>query len=384
MFIKSRNDVLERESGIETLKIIAMIIIVISHVIRTLISGSAAVLVKGYILDVSHSTTNPTHLIISCLSMLGGYGNTIFFMCSAWFLVKSTNLKVKKVFDIITDIWIINFIFLVFFLITGKADLPVKLIIDSLFPTIYAWNWYMTVYIMMYLMHTALNRIIYSLTKKQLLEVNIIMFIMYCVIDYLLGDHFFPNAITYFIILYFFVSYVRLYLPRFCESQKVNTILLLVGAICPFLLTILTNYLGQYIGYFSTIDHYLRWGGMNSPFVIITAISSINLCKKRVFVNKTINYLSGLSMYVYVIHANHLLVDYVYPIVWMWIKTTLGYDKLLVWIIMYAMSLFVISIVVSIVYKITLGRASLRISSFLYRRTATLFDTIVGKLSNIM
>jgi len=142
----------------------------------------------------------------------------------------------------------------------GWFDLPKKLIVDSLFPTIYGWNWYMTVYLMVYAIHTALNKIIYSLSQKQLLTVDVILFVMYCTIDYLLGEHFFPNALTYFIVLYFFIAYIRLYLNDVCTNFRLNVSMLIVGLVSPFILTFVTDYMGLTIEYFSTLGNYRRWG----------------------------------------------------------------------------------------------------------------------------
>lgn len=253
-----------RQSGIEAVKLFAMFIIVISHVTQTLWHENSVVPSTDYIMDITYATRDIQQFFVSCLSMLGGYGDTIFFACSAWFLVKDKKkLNVKKMFDIMSDVWLINIIILAVFLVGGWFVLPKKLIVDSLFPNIYAWNWYMTVYVLVYAIHTVLNQIIYSLSQKQLLIVDMVLFFLYCFIDYLLGEHFFPNAFTYFIVLYFFIAYIRLYMTEFQKNVKVNVLLLAGGFVMPVLLTAVTNYLGLHIAYFST--NYLRWGGYEQP-----------------------------------------------------------------------------------------------------------------------
>ena len=75
-----------RDSGIELLKILAIFLIVISHVAQTLTSENPYITYNGYIVDISHATTNIQHLILVCFRTFGPLGNSIFFVCSTWFL----------------------------------------------------------------------------------------------------------------------------------------------------------------------------------------------------------------------------------------------------------------------------------------------------------
>lgn len=60
-----------RDSGIELLKILAIFLIVISHVAQTLTSENPYITYNGYIVDISHATTNIQHLILVCFRTFG-------------------------------------------------------------------------------------------------------------------------------------------------------------------------------------------------------------------------------------------------------------------------------------------------------------------------
>ena len=82
-----------RDSGIELLKIIAIIMIVIQHVIQTLGAENLSISYQDYVLDITHATTNIQHFVLICMRSLGCLGNSIFFVCSAWFLLESIYCK---------------------------------------------------------------------------------------------------------------------------------------------------------------------------------------------------------------------------------------------------------------------------------------------------
>ena len=56
-----------RNSSIELLKIVGIILIVISHVVQTLHSNNDYVIKNDYILDISTATTNIQQLILTIL-----------------------------------------------------------------------------------------------------------------------------------------------------------------------------------------------------------------------------------------------------------------------------------------------------------------------------
>lgn len=89
-----------RESGIELLKILGIILIVLSHVIGTL---------TDYV-EIGVASKDPTILILGILRLSGNLGNLIFFFCSAYFLVNSTKAPTQKVLRMLVDIFVISVI----------------------------------------------------------------------------------------------------------------------------------------------------------------------------------------------------------------------------------------------------------------------------------
>lgn len=101
-----------RNTGIDCLKVIAILLVVISHVTQTLCEPSAYVASMDYIVPLENSTTNFSYLILTLLRHTGMLGNDIFFFCSAWYLLESTGASACKIVRMAADVWVISVLFL--------------------------------------------------------------------------------------------------------------------------------------------------------------------------------------------------------------------------------------------------------------------------------
>ena len=157
------NRVKQRESGIELLKILAMFLIALSHMIQTLRDPNAyyaALNLTNYIYNFSITGNEFQRICLACLQASGHLGNMIFFICSAYFLLDIDNSDTKKVIHMIADVWIISIIFLLIFKIGGWYTISIQDLIKSILPNTFSTNWYITCYILFYCIHGQLNKII--------------------------------------------------------------------------------------------------------------------------------------------------------------------------------------------------------------------------------
>ena len=101
----------QRNSNIELLKIIAMIMIVFSHGMP---DGDTEMIRSA--INLGTATTNVQYFVIGLIHNMGQIGNDIFIVCSAWFLLDSNATKVKKIASMIGDCFAISVIMVLFFL----------------------------------------------------------------------------------------------------------------------------------------------------------------------------------------------------------------------------------------------------------------------------
>jgi len=370
-----------RKSGIELLKIFGIILIVISHVVQTVESQNTLISYQDYVIPLSNATENVQLLIMSILRYSGALGNTIFFVCSAWFLVGREKKGTQKAFSLLIDIWIISVIYFAIVFCLRQGDLPIKMIIKQFLPTTFANNWYMTCYIIFLLAYPLLNIVINAVSQKQLLRIVAVTSFLWIISDFIKGDLFFPSSIILWCTIYFIIAYVKIYMPGFQNNTKINLILLVVGVIGYIGEVLVTNALGLHISFFA--EKLLRWNTNCNPFGIIFSIGALNLFRRMNFKSSLINYISSLSMLIYLIHENILFRTYYRPAIWQWIYINLGYDKILLYTSIYVILLFIIAAVISAVYKETIQKFVYRLSNCMYNAFSKIWQTIEKVVLNI-
>ncbi|MGN1159537.1 MAG: acyltransferase family protein [Lachnospiraceae bacterium] len=364
-----------RNSSVELLKIIAMIIIIIAHTIPVGASGEHV-----SVINLELATADVQYLIARLLRCFGQIGNDIFIVCSAWFLTDSKSANIKKIAYMIGDSFMISVGMVVFFLCINY-QLPTKFIMKQFFPVTFGNMWFLTCYLLYYAVHPLLNLIINNLDKRRLLLVNAVLIMLYCIISYVMrGSLFYYNQLIGFIVLYFIVAYVKLYLKEATGKSKFNITVLSIGVLGWLIELLLTNILGLHSEFFA--DKVMRWNTYMNPFYILIAVGAFCLAKNHSFHNKGINYFSSLSLLVYIIHGNQIIVNYLKFDVWDYIFYHDAYGYLLLWIFVFAVLYIGMAFVLSVIYHETLQKLVAKVSGSLCNVVVNIykkFESIVVK-----
>lgn len=365
----------QRNSGIELLKIIGILLIIISHSVGTLYYLEEHNIKN--IFNLMFATINPEIFSLKIFLKFGTIGNIIFFTSSAYFLCDSKGLNVKKVINMLIDVWLISIINLGVFVVLNEK-LSFELIIKSIFPTTFGNNWYITCYLLVFMIHPFLNIIIINITQKQHLVFVVTTFILYCGVAFLKHSSFWYNDLLLFIILYFFVSYIKMYFQHLSINIKLNMVLILIGMGGMFIFTFLINYLGLHFDFFS--QNSLYWNTNNNPFIILLVIGAFNIFSQIDFFSRTINQISSVSLFVYIIHENLLVRTYFRPNVYVYIFNTYGSSYIIIWILVFAIALLVITTLLSIIYKYTIHKIAIRVSNIIYENGTKICQPIMNNI----
>lgn len=366
----------ERNSSIEALKLFGILIIVLSHVVQTLgISDNSFYAFNDYILQLDCSTTNFQQLILSMLRYCGSIGNTIFFVCSAWFLLDSKKTNNKKLLQMITDTWVVSIVILGIVLILRKMELNGILVLKSLFPLAFGNNWYVNCYLIFYAIHPFLNKLIYELNQRSVIRITISMTFLYLIYGFFMkipsllfgaGNSFYGSYLITWITIYFIMGYLKLYAEKLVINRRFNSVLVLFGMLGNFLLIIATNVIGLR---FELLNNVVTiWNDTNNLFIIMSVIGLFNLVKQSYFVNKKINYISKLSLFIYIIHENLLLRKLYRPMMWRYIYINFGYDYILFWSLILTILVFTFGVFSSILYFESLHKAVVLLVNHIYPR----------------
>ena len=289
----------QRNSSVELLKILAMMMILFAHQIEEY--SSVAELCVGFTL--MQPTANPQFLLLNFISPLGLLGDVVFIAASAYFLLDSNKISIKKIFFlIVTEVFVMCCELIVKASI-GDA-ISTRQIINAIFPTVLQINWFIGYYIVFYLLHPFFNYVIRKLDKKGLAIVAAILFVQCNVILFGMGNT--PGSMgakfLCFVSIYFVVAYYRYYGGKLWESQKFNIIMLILSILLYIVERIAINYIGLKLDYVA--ERQYGYAHIQNPFSLAIALFAINLAVHKPTYNRAVNYFSGLSLVFYLVHKH--------------------------------------------------------------------------------
>jgi surface polysaccharide O-acyltransferase-like enzyme len=235
-----------------------------------------------------------------------------YVLLSGYFLVKS-KFKLKKLMQIWLQVLFYSLGIYIIFLGVGMVNFNIKDLIKSCLPVLFNQYWFATVYIAMYIFSPFLNTAIYALSKKQMRNLLIILFVMFSVWPTILPfgtslDKTGGYSIIQFIFLYFIASYIRLHWDFNIKRRYFIGLYLLITLFVVISKVILTvigfNYLSGMLYAYNSVTIVLS---SVSLFLFFRSISI-----KNVIINKIISSISGLTFGVYLIHINPLINSILY------------------------------------------------------------------------
>jgi hypothetical protein len=145
---------------------------------------------------------------------------------------------------------------------------------------------------------------------------------------------------------------MKKYCPNFCSNIKLNVLVFSISALAFIGWEIIKQCFGLQQAEISTIY---------SPIWLPAIICLFNMFNSLKIQNKTINTLAACSIFVYCIHENLLIREIVRPEYYSYVFTNHSSTYLL-WIALCAIVLFVGAYILSILYKLTLGKLTTYLS----------------------
>lgn len=356
----------ERKYGLDLLKIMAIIFIIINHICQTAYENPLMLPeMYGSLFHKEYVNNDIYYLIMCLIRNFGAIGNNLFFMCSAWFLCDKKTTNYKKVITIIIDTWCISVLFLLFHMcFIGK--LPILVVIKNIFPITFQNNWYVTFYVMFSVIYPLLNIIIRNISRNCHFIICLVGIIIYFGVDFLIGSYFYNSILIDYIILYFIVSYIKKYMMSFANNILYNKLMIIIGLIGTLGIMILTYLVGNKISIFG--NYILHWCKINNPFVVILCIGLLNVFKDINLKSKIILDVSSLSLFIYLIHENYLFRNYSRVKMMVSLLLKYGYNNVLLIIFAFSIFILVTSIIISFIYKKTIHILAEKISGFLVKK----------------
>ncbi len=278
-----------RQSNVELLRIITMILVMIVHAnFRALSAPTVADAAIAPLSTFLRFLTESFSII--CVN--------VFVLISGWFGI---HFKRKRFMEFLFQVFFFGFVIYVIICLIDPDK--IRLIKNVLMTD--AWNyWFVKCYLFLYIVSPILNAFVEKATQKQLLTILILFFTLQTFYGWA------TNGITWFnrgysgisfAGLYLLARYVRLYPTKwFTHSLIFDLLVYLVfvalNTLCAFWLT--------RTGHASISTRLFLY---TSPFVILASIHFLLIFTKFTITSKTINWIAASCFAVYLTHSNSFL-----------------------------------------------------------------------------
>lgn len=348
----------QRNSSMELLRIIAMIMIVLHHLT-----------VHGWFYFDAVSMWIP-EIWLNTIAIWWTIWNNIFVFISWYFLIKS-NLNWKKYISKLLKLLlqvifysIMSYIICIW-IITWFSNMTFQDIIDLIIP----FNEYrfFDAYILLYLLVPFLNKGLLQLTPKRYRTLIVVLVLMNIIMLNFL--YFEWSNLFWFITMYVISSYIRLYWLRIpiksCFIYSIFSCFIAVSIV-------LLNRLSM-TGYDGSITLY-QYKNYNVFLVIASFLLFLAFTKVKVKNNKKINMLASATFGVYLIHENHLVASFLWTHVF---NVTLYQSSLLIipYSILTALFVYLMCSIIDIIRQRTIEQPILKLIDKCYAPLNKLLNT---------
>lgn len=278
---------IERKSNLDLLRIISILFVLGLHY---LFDAGGGVLNND---NVSTINTTLSQFIGSAFIV----AVNVFVITSGYFMIDKNEIRIRKIIEILLTLLFYDIVIYIILLCTGICNFDKETIKTFLLSFIN--NWFIVIYILLYLLSPFINKLFKVLDKRQVQILLTVLLIFFSVWPTFLTDITVRDGgygIINFIILYLLGGYIKTYNNK-CDKK----FLYLIGYL---LFTIIIAICSTFAGG--------AWN-YNCIFVILSSLCLFLFFKSiDIQHNKSIQYMASFSLGVYIIHTNPFIMKYIY------------------------------------------------------------------------
>lgn len=293
----------------ELLRIVSIFMIIVFH----------CVLKSGFSFQPGFSMNK---LIIKCFWMLGEMGVNLFILISGYYMVNS-QFKWKKLILLLAEVQFYTWVTIWLGIKLGIYALSdLKSIFLAFFPVTLDLYWFITAYILVYILSPFFNLLIHTMDKKTYRKFLAVVLCLYSAIPTIFGIFFnstegllYYNRMIWLAIMYFVGAYIRLYVEVEGEKRKENSkkyvgwVLLAAAVMVSSILLI--DHFNNFFAMLGTIEPAYFWSPNTLPMVLLS-IGVFGLFRGlSIPYQPVINKLASTTLGIYLLHDGVL-------VPWLW------------------------------------------------------------------
>ena len=308
----------KRNPSFELLRIIAMLMILTLHYNQQ----------SGALLQLGESAT-PVNIFANIIESFAIAGINTYILISGFFLSKS-NIRISRLITLICQVYFYTILISVAMQIAGiyslNFDNSLYKLVQYVFPISSEHYWFVTAYVILYVLSPIMNAGVEKLSRKQLKLVIIGLLIWFSFIKSFVPvlfptDHF-GYDYGWFIVLYLIAAYIRKYDVVLFYTAKKSALVYIISCVIIAVMSISLYYINYYTGGF---NHYQQM--MFSYNFIFTLTASLGLFSMFRFLRlkdnafaSLVRFIGPLTFGVYLLHMHVEIRDrWVY-----WISNLIG------------------------------------------------------------
>lgn len=283
-----------RNSAFEILRIIAMLLIIAHHFS---VHG-------GFDFTSLSSIAIFNQVWLDIIFVFGKAGVNIFVLISGYFLIEKSTFKTKRLLSLMIQNVIFSIIIGTIFYFGYHKEFSASWLMNTLFPMSTNLWWFMTSYLILYMLHPILNILIRGMGKKLHFFFMISSLFIWCLMPTILVIR--QNYIMsiWFFILYLVASYIRLYGSKINIKPYIGIIIGSSIFVISFILRWILNI---------NLDHneptqqlFIGWFTINEINNVFSFVATIFifLAFKNMKMKgyKSINYIASFTLAIYLFH----------------------------------------------------------------------------------
>lgn len=288
------NKAKERNSNLELYRIIVMLLIIAHHYVVN----------SGLLTSGGPVISQPTSAKSLFLLLFGAWGKTginCFVLITGYFMCKS-QITFKKFMKLFLQVMFYRILITSIFWISSYEPFTVKRLIKTLIPIRTIGAGFTPAFLLFFLYIPFLNILINNMNEKQHVLLLSLVSFTYIFLGTLPFFDVTMNYVSWFIILYFISSYIRMYPKKIFENTKLwgwaSLLFIIIASLSVLVCTNLSIKLDRQLWYFFVQDS-------NTLLAVLVGLSSFLFFKNiNMKHSPIINKISATCFGVLLIHAN--------------------------------------------------------------------------------
>lgn len=293
--------IINRNTSIELLRIISMIMIMFHHFAY---HGN---------FEWNYNEITIPHLWYNFILMGGKVGVNIFVLISGFFLIENTErlFQPKKLLKFWGQVVFYSITTYFLSIVLQINNFDIKQIIKICFPITYPGWWFASTYFMLYLIHPFLNKLLHDLNKNVYQYLILLLVLCWSIIPTLTTQLFESNSLLWFITLYAIAGYAKIYGFNERLKSKHYFFLFLIVLVCSYLISVSFLVLGTKRNELAV--HAIDFFGMERfPILLMAFFLFMTFAKLKIKYNKWINVIASATFGVYLIHDSSYIRYYIW------------------------------------------------------------------------